>query len=68
MGEPIIGKFSEDAPDWRKIDHGLNLEGVCKNTKCVAFNQKVWINKHFGKFNMTMEVYKSPCPICKEFC
>jgi hypothetical protein len=64
MGEPIIGKFSDDAPKWRRIAHGLNLEGDCVNKKCVAFNQKVWIQKHFGKFSMTTEVHKSPCPMC----
>lgn len=25
MGEPIIGKFSEEAPAWRSLDFGLNL-------------------------------------------
>lgn len=25
MGEPIIGKFSEEAPDWRVVNIGLNL-------------------------------------------
>lgn len=54
MNEPTIGKFSTEAPEWRNIAPGLNLEGVCKNKSCQAFKKQVWINKYFGKFNMTM--------------
>lgn len=68
MGEPIILKFSDSAPNWRMINRGLNFEGICMNSKCAAYKNKVWIQKKFGKFNIAMEVYKSPCPICKKFC
>jgi hypothetical protein len=68
MDEPIILKFGKGAPKWRKIGKGFNLEGVCKNKGCKAYNKKVWIVKGYGKFNMNMEVYESKCPICKFIC
>ena len=68
MDRPIIGKFTKEAPDWRTINIGLNFEGICVNSKCKAFKDKVWIQKHFGKFNIAMEIYKSPCPMCNQFC
>ena len=68
MNEPIIIKFGTDAPKWRMINIGLNLEGVCKNKNFEAYRQKVWIPKGFGKFNITKEVYDSKCPICPKVC
>ena len=64
LEEPATKSFSSDAPDWRIINKGLNLEGICKNKNCKAFDKKVWTNKQFGLFNLSKEVYKSPCPIC----
>ena len=55
MNEPIVIKFSETAPVWRRIGYGLNLEGQCANLKCEAYHQKVWIVKGFGNFNITKE-------------
>ena len=68
MNEPVIVKFGTDAPKWRVIESGINLEGVCKNKYCEAFGNKVWIKKGFGKFNITKEVYDSKCPICSKLC
>ena len=57
-------EFSETAPDWRAVSHGLNLEGVCSNTNCKAFNEKVWINFGFGNFKVKKLVTIGKCPIC----
>jgi len=51
---------------WRIIDQGLNLEGLCQNKYCLAYNNKVWIKKGYGKFNLNKEVYTSKCPICSK--
>ena len=66
MNEPIVIKFSETAPVWRRIGYGLNLEGQCANLKCEAYHQKVWIVKGFGNFNITKEVNSSVCPMCQQ--
>lgn len=68
MDNPIYGGFSNNAPKWRVIAKGLNLEGRCKNSDCQAFNKKVWIQKGFGKLNMNKEVKMSKCPLCQKFC
>lgn len=39
MNEPVIVKFGTDAPKWRMIARGFNLEGVCKNKDCEAYGQ-----------------------------
>ena len=33
--------FSDSAPKWRTVKEGLNLFGICKNTKCEAFDEEV---------------------------
>lgn len=58
--------FSDKAPDWRVLNVGLNLEGLCQTKKCKAFGKKVWVQKGIGKFNMAKEVVMSPCPMCKK--
>jgi hypothetical protein len=47
-------QFSNDpnAPNYRRIFPGLNLEAICSNKSCLAYDQKVWIQKGFGIFNM----------------
>ena len=56
-------KFSDKAPDWRFLVKGLNLEGICKNPSCKAYNKKVWVQKGFGTFNMAREIAKARCPM-----
>ena len=42
---------------------------MCDNRECVAFRKgKVWVNKGFGKFDMSREVYNSQCPKCHKNC
>lgn len=61
-------KFSNNAPDWRILTKGLNLEGICTNPQCDAHNKKVWVQKGFGKFNIAKEFTRSFCPMpnCKK--
>lgn len=61
-----LQEFSSDAPKWRIVTQGLNLEATCINNICEAFKQKVWVQKGLGNFNMNTECYNSPCPVCKE--
>ena len=58
-------KFSSSAPKWRSVIKGLNLFGICKNEKCIAYNKevvfKVGINK---KYNLQENVLNIKCPMC----
>ena len=33
-------KFSENAPIWREVKEGLNIFGICENSKCKAYKNK----------------------------
>ncbi len=52
----IITKFAKDSvvPSWRTISKGLNLEGVCKNKTCKAYDKKVWVGLGYGTFFMSL--------------
>ena len=60
-------KFTEKAPVWRKVTKGLNIFGLCNNSKCQAFKKEV-IHRIFFKeqlkFDLKKEVYNIKCPIC----
>jgi hypothetical protein len=53
---------------WRLISNGLNIEGLCKNFQCTAYNQMVIINLGVGEFDFARIILerKNRCPICKE--
>lgn len=36
-----IIKFSDKAPKWRMACNGLNIEGICKNKNCIAYQKQV---------------------------
>lgn len=68
MTEAITGRLATKGPAWLTIDRGLNLDGICSNSKCKAYNQLVCIPIGFGQFHMTMEVHKAAYPMCGKFC
>lgn len=43
---------------------GLNIEGVCKNQDCSAFNQKVLCPQGMGCFDLVEDASQVSCPIC----
>ncbi len=53
---------------WRLIRKGLNIEGLCENFHCSAYNQMVVINLGFGEFDFARIILerKNKCPICRE--
>lgn len=60
--------FSDFAPCWRVCDKGLNIEGICLNKSCQAYNKQVicpFPNK--SVFDLILDVYLIECPICKLF-
>jgi hypothetical protein len=60
-------EWSSDAPDWRIACAGLNVEGICTNSSCKAFNRNVIVCKDFGTFDLIIDAHTCKCPICKDF-
>ena len=60
--------FSDSAPHWRSVTHGLNLFGICKNSKCQAFNEEVVykVGITHKKFNLQENVTNIKCPMCSK--
>ena len=58
--------FSHSAPQWRSVSHGLNIFGICKNSKCQAFNKEVIykVGITHEKFNLQENVIDIKCPMC----
>ena len=63
-------KFSEKAPKWRKVDKGLNIFGICNNSKCEASKKEVVymtkLHKNGLIFNLNEKVADIRCPICNK--
>lgn len=80
--EKVILNIKSDAPLWRTIDRGFNLEGECHNAKCPSFIKKelVCIEKKFDalyqkggvcsktseEFHISEVTCHCICPGCKE--
>jgi len=60
-------KFGKNAPDWRKVQEGLNIFGICCNPKCIAYKKEVVFmpNLFDHKFNLNDNITNIKCPICK---
>lgn len=61
-----IREFSDSAPDWRIVTSGLNVEGICKNSSCKAYNRRVLFRIGYGVFDLLREGKKCKCPMCKK--
>lgn len=62
-------RWSSNAPEWRRAEYGLCLEGKCTNTSCRAHGQQVIIGIGFQKFDLISDPNKSTtqCPMCHKF-
>ena len=59
--------FDKKAPAWRKVNEGLNIFGICNNSKCKAFKKEiVYPTKLEEKliFNLNEQLLNIKCPIC----
>ena len=58
--------FSKSAPKWRSVEVGLNIFGICKNSKCQAFNNEVIykVGITHKKFNLQENILNIKCPLC----
>ena len=55
------------APKWRIAIHGLNLEGICVNKNCQAYNQWVIVKKGLGIYDIIYDQFTNICPVCSEY-
>ena len=61
--------FSNKAPVWRKVDEGLNIFGICNNSKCKAYKKEVVYPTKLNEgltFNLNEEILNIKCPICQK--
>jgi len=71
----VSRKFSPDAPKWRFVSDGTNIEGVCDtNPKCEAYTDPdckekskrklVIARKGYGNFDFIRKSNEIKCPLC----
>ena len=63
----IVDPICQTGPNWRCVQSGLCLQGVCLNIQCAAFEQKVIINEGLGQcLIIKNSIMKSlSCPLCQ---
>ena len=59
--------FGKNAKKWNIITKGLNIEGVCNNSNCEAYNYKVDCQIGLGDFNLLENICKIKCPMCSKY-
>jgi len=66
-------KFSPDAPKWRYVTKGTNIDGYCENPKCEAYadpkckvesRKKVISRIGYGAFDFIQNSHEIKCPLC----
>jgi hypothetical protein len=58
--------FSKNAPFYRRVISGLNIQGECRNETCQANRKVVYIPRGMGDFNIAKEKHQSRCPACEQ--
>ena len=58
-------KFVKNAPFYRTVSFGLNIQGICSNRKCKANNDVVWMPKYFvWDYELLHNLNDIKCPAC----
>lgn len=57
-------RFSATAPEWRMATSGLNVEGVCTNSSCEAYQQMVIARIGMASWSLLED--PAGCPMCKQ--
>lgn len=62
-------KLTENGPFYRTVKNGMNLHGICKNKKCLAFGKEVIYMFGYGTFDLfnSDDTSKIECPSCECF-
>ena len=62
-----VAKYDDpDVPDWRTVCKGINLYGICENSKCIAKGQTVIMMVDSKEIDLYKESFMGICPICKK--
>ncbi len=64
MWETTLQSSDYTAPEWRRAEPGLCLEGMCINVACRANGSMVIVNKGFTDFDVDREYNDCQCPVC----
>ena len=62
LDNPVKQEFTP-VPLWRAVSQGISFQSKCRNPKCSAYNQVVFVSKGFGTFNILTLSLK--CPECQ---
>ena len=57
--------FSKKAPSYRKVTKGINIFGICKFKKCLAYQKEVVVRIKKKKFDLIEERNDLFCPECE---
>ncbi|MBA3238892.1 MAG: ankyrin repeat domain-containing protein [Parachlamydiaceae bacterium] len=64
LADPRLVEFGKKAPSYIYVAPGLNIEGICENKGCKAFNKVIWIQKGMDQFNIGEVASDINCPDC----
>lgn len=57
--------FDKEAPDYRLVSYGLNIQSKCKNKNCKAYEDIIYIQFNYvTKWNLLENIDKVRCPVC----
>ena len=60
-----VTKFNDPRiPDWRVVAKGINLYGICENSKCKAKGKQVIMNVESKEIDLYKENFMGKCPMC----
>ena len=57
----VAQEFTDKAPDWRQCGEGLNIEGKCTSSSCVAIAKMVVAPLGYGTFELLNEQDRDRC-------
>lgn len=58
-------KFDKNAPYYRYIINGLNIQSICSNNECEAYNKVVWVQiGYVNNYDLFQNIDKIKCPAC----
>ena len=61
----IVSEYDDpNIPDWRTISRGINLYGICENSKCVAKGKQVIMIVRSKEIDLYGENFMGICPMC----
>ncbi len=58
-------KFDKNAPYYRYVSYGLNIQSICSNNDCEVYNKVVWVQiGYVNNYDLFQNIEKIKCPAC----